>query len=94
MILREPGAQNELIGTTGSLMSLLPVVREMTPSVDENHFHKFLRKADFYLISRNPRLSPLDCLLGLGDLEFPLDLAKMVKKKLRGRLPFSLSILL
>lgn len=49
-------------------MFLLPMVREMTPSVDENHFHEFLRKAGFYLISRNPRLSPLDCLFGVWGL--------------------------
>lgn len=75
-------------------MSLLPMVREITPSVDRNHFHEFLRKAGFDLISRNPRLSPLDCLLGSGELEFPLNLAKMVKKKLGERLPSLLSILL
>lgn len=42
-----------LIDTTGSHMALQPEVREMTPLVNGNQFHKFLMNAGFYLTSRN-----------------------------------------
>lgn len=42
-----------LIDTTGSHMSLLPEVREMTPVVNGNQFRKFQMNAGFYLTSRN-----------------------------------------
>lgn len=43
-----------LIGTICSYMLLPPEIRDMTPLGRWNPFHKFLRKADFYLTARNP----------------------------------------
>lgn len=64
-----------LIGTICSYMLLLPEIRDMTPLGRWNPFHKFLRKADFYLTARNPPTVQLKLIeLPFGELEFPLDL--------------------
>lgn len=87
MILREPGASmsfDMVIGTRESNLSLLPVIREMFPlGREEVASQIFLRNAGFYLITRNPPIAQvepisryLECLLGFGELEFPLDLTK------------------
>lgn len=59
-----------LIGATGSHMSLLPKVREVTPLTDV----KFPRNADFHSTTRKLPIVwveilsvHLDCLLGLGN---------------------------
>lgn len=64
---------DKLIGATGSHMSLLPEVREITPLTDV----KFPRNADFHATTRKLSIvwveilsGHSDHLLGLGDWNF------------------------
>ena len=73
-----------LIGTTDSYLSLLPVARETVPLVEGNWLHKFLRNVGFCITARNGPIVQvefifgyLNYLLGVGELEFPLDMTIM-----------------
>lgn len=66
-------------------------VREMAPFGKGNQVHKFLRKAGFYLTSRNPpivQVEPifgyLDCLLKFGEMVFSLDLTVSLHRNYSG----------
>ncbi|XP_055484706.1 peptidyl-prolyl cis-trans isomerase A-like [Psammomys obesus] len=71
------------IGATGSHMSPLPGKSLLL--VGGNTFQKFLMKADFYLVIRNPPIVQieliseyLDYVLKFGELELPLELTKEI----------------